>query len=363
MADTTVAATATAPQLVLHDNGNAVAVWQQNDGTRETIWAGSYSPSTGKWGTATLIESDDNGAAYLPEIAVSRGGNAMVMWTQTDGGAQLVWANNYSAGQWGQALIMDLTGAASKPKVAIDASGNAIAVWQQYSSQRQRNRLITQRYANTGAWSPEQLLKPDDTNYAFNPTITFNSDGNAIAAWQQFDGTLSSIWTRFYSADNGWRTNGAEVKDSSSAAAAINPQVILSNASDAVVVWQQFQGTYYGVMANSLNVGTNQWGTATQVVTTPAGSTDNVRVAKAANGDAIAVWSQLNGTRRDIWTSRYSPSTGAWSTTQLLETDNTGNGETPHIAAGGLGNAIAVWSQKVGALTRIWANIFINDRL
>ena len=56
-------------------SGNAVAVWQQSDGTRDNIWANRYTPSGG-WGTATLIESNNAGDARYPQVAMDVSGNA-----------------------------------------------------------------------------------------------------------------------------------------------------------------------------------------------------------------------------------------------------------------------------------------------
>ena len=46
------------PQVAFDSSGNAIAVWQQYDGTRFNIWANRYTAS-GNWGTAQLIETDD----------------------------------------------------------------------------------------------------------------------------------------------------------------------------------------------------------------------------------------------------------------------------------------------------------------
>ncbi len=61
--------TAVGADVALDANGNAVAVWQQSDGTRFNIWANRYNASTSAWGTATLIETDNAGAAFKPHAA------------------------------------------------------------------------------------------------------------------------------------------------------------------------------------------------------------------------------------------------------------------------------------------------------
>lgn len=357
-----------APQIGMDAAGNATAVWMQYEGTRSDIWANRYTARTGAWDTAALIESDDTGAMFSPEVAVSPGGNAMVVWTQQARSTQALWVNHYGTGQWGQAKKL-VDAEVSKPKVAIDASGNAMVAWMQFDGVTRRYAIRVQRYDSTNIWGLSRFLS-DSVSDAFNPTITFDSAGNAFAAWQEFDGARDSIWTRLYSLDNGWRDSPVQVAGSSGAAA-MNPRVALSasGSGSAVVVWQQVvnsNNTFYtGVFANRFDMSMNQWGSTTHAVTTPSGSVIDMRAADDKQGGAIAVWSQLEGTRRDVWTSHYGPDGiggAVWGPAQRLETDNTGNAEIPHIGADKFGNAVAVWSQTTGAFPRIWANIFINDK-
>ncbi len=72
-----------------------MAVWQQHDGTRRNIWANRYTAGSG-WGTAALIESEDDGGASRPEIAIDAAGNAWAVWVQYDDPRYNIWANHYS---------------------------------------------------------------------------------------------------------------------------------------------------------------------------------------------------------------------------------------------------------------------------
>ena len=82
------------PQIALDSNGNGIAVWQQHDGTRNNIWANRYT-AAGGWGSAALIESDDTGEAYLPQIALDSNGNGIAVWDQWDGTSHNIWAGTY----------------------------------------------------------------------------------------------------------------------------------------------------------------------------------------------------------------------------------------------------------------------------
>ena len=56
------------------------------------MWANRYLPGSG-WGTAELIETEDLGDAEFPQIAVDPDGNAIAVWYQDDGTRINVWAN------------------------------------------------------------------------------------------------------------------------------------------------------------------------------------------------------------------------------------------------------------------------------
>ena len=87
------------------------------------------------WGTAELIETDNAGDAQYPQIATDAAGNALAVWYQSDGTRFNIQANRYTAGSgWGTAELIetDNAGSAYDPQIAIDAAGNALAVWNQW---------------------------------------------------------------------------------------------------------------------------------------------------------------------------------------------------------------------------------------
>lgn len=92
---------ATLPQIAIDNNGNAIAVWSQSDGTRFNILANYYTAGSG-WATAELIETDDVSDAANPRLAFDSNGNAMGIWYQSDGIRNNIWSNYFTAGSgWG----------------------------------------------------------------------------------------------------------------------------------------------------------------------------------------------------------------------------------------------------------------------
>src|SRR5690606_1592584 len=92
----------------------------------EESW--SFVTESPSWGNAELIETDNVGAANYPQIAVDAKGNAIAVWQQSDGTRNNIWANRYVVGTgWGVATLIekDDAGAARNAQVAVDAKGNA----------------------------------------------------------------------------------------------------------------------------------------------------------------------------------------------------------------------------------------------
>ncbi len=85
---------ADAPQIAMNAAGDAVAVWEQYDGSRTNAWANRYTAGKG-WGVPQLIETDNAGDASSPQITLDGDGNALALWLQDDGARDNVWANRY----------------------------------------------------------------------------------------------------------------------------------------------------------------------------------------------------------------------------------------------------------------------------
>lgn len=346
---------ARAPQVALDANGNALAVWVQFDGTRNNIWANRFSAASGTWGAAQLIETE-SGNADAPQITLDADGNAIAVWDQSDGTRSNIWANHFSAAgnTWGTAQLIEAeSGNARAPQVALDANGNAIAVWAQ--SDGTRNNIWANRFsAASGTWETAQVIETEPGN-AGAPQVALDASGNAIAVWEQFDAGRSDIWANRFNAANGtWGT--AQLIETGNTGPAMFPQIALDASGNAIAVWEQFTGTSADIWANRFSAATGTWGTA-QLIETEPGNASEPQIAFDASGNAIAVWTQFDTTATamsSIWALRFSAASGTWGTPLLLGTDADG----PQIAIDPSGNAIAIWSQLDGFNRNIWANRF-----
>lgn len=394
--ETDDAADATSPQVAFDGAGNAVAVWRQGGGTRNNkVWSNTWSPGSG-WGTAELIETDESGLVLGPQIATSSAGNAIAVWQQYDGSSKYnIRANTWSpdSGWSTSEVIHNNTGRGYHPKVDVDSVGNAVVVWQQGSN------IVANTWSPGSSWGVPESIEADDAGNADYPQIAVASAGNAIAVWQQDDGSRYNIWGRTWSPDSGWGT--AKLLENDDDGTAQRQQVAADSAGNAIAVWRQSDGMRYGIRANTWSPD-NGWGSAKLIDIDDAGHADypqiafnsagkaialwqqgssiaantwssdngwgtaeviatddarNPQIAMDSAGNAIAVWHKDDNAQSNIYAKTYSPDNG-WGIAKLIETDDAGGAKFPQVAIDDAGNAIVVWSQHDGTRDNIRASRF-----
>jgi len=339
--ETDNAGSAAFPQIAVDVNGNALAVWQQVDGgggNINSIWSNRYTLGSG-WGTAMLIETDARPATN-PQIAFDANGNALAVWVQFDRSIFHIASNRYTAGNgWGTATLVetDDAGGAYDPQIAIDASGNALAVWSKYDGAHYR--VWSNRYAAGSGWGTATLIETGAGD-ALYPQIKMDASGNALAVWQQDNGTHTNIVSNRYTVGSGWGT--AMLIETDDAGNAVYPQVAMDANGNAFAIWRQSDGTINNIWSNRYSVGSG-WGTATLVETDAGNTYDRPQIAMDASGNALAVWIQDYSIRTYIVSNRYTVGSG-WGTATPIESD-TGGIEDPQVAVDASGNALAIWSK------------------
>ncbi len=246
--ETDNAGDALSPQIAIDASGNALSVWRQSDGSRDNVWSNRYSAGIG-WGTPELIETDNAGDAQYPAIAFDAAGNALTLWRQSDGSRYNIWSNRYTAGNgWGtpELIETDDAGDALLPQIAFDAAGNALAVWSQYGGTT--FDIWSSRYIAGNGWGTPELIETDDAGSAMAPQIDIDTAGNAMAVWQQHDGFRANIWSNRYTAGSGWGTPELIVIDSPGNAGGFD--IATDAAGNALAVWNQSDGTRYDIWSN-----------------------------------------------------------------------------------------------------------------
>ncbi len=183
-----------------------------------------------------------------------------------------------------------------RPQIALDGQGNAIALWQDLPS----GNIWSNRYALGSGWGTAALVDDSD-GPADSAQIAMNPRGNAIAVWHQFDGTRDAIRARRYVPGSGWAA--VEPIGDDGAHDAHLPQIAIDSAGNAIAVWQQSDGTRRDIRANRF-VAASGWQGPIWLEHAEADA-NAADIALAADGDAIAVWRQLGSASYDVWSNRF----------------------------------------------------------
>ncbi|MBF8258450.1 MAG: repeat-containing protein [Actinobacteria bacterium] len=305
----------------------------------------SFTLSSSPWTVPFFQIGSDN--AFSPKVAMDGRGQSIVVWVQSDGTANSIWASRYSITGFGEpaaalTLIETWVGQASSPQVAMDNSGNGVVVWVQ--SDGTADSIWSNRYVPGTGWGTATLIETG-AGQASSPQVAMGNSGNATAVWVQSDGTADSIWSNRYVPGTGWGTATAV---EAGAGKASSPQVAMNGGDNAVAVWIQFDGTADSIWSNRYVPGTG-WGMPTLLETGP-GNASSPQVAMDGSGNVIAVWVQSDGAIGSIWSNRYIPSSG-WGTASPIEVRSV-QASSPHVAI--MNNyAVAVWEEWDGTRRNI----------
>ncbi|MDD1771804.1 MAG: hypothetical protein LUQ09_02680, partial [Methanomassiliicoccales archaeon] len=322
------------PQIAMDDDGNAIAVWPQFDGSvYYNLYAAKYWSSNDTWETAKLLEST-SGDAFSSQIAMDDDGNAIVVWSQTDLSNFNLYAAKYwsSNDTWETAKLLESTsGDVETPQIATDGDGNAIAVWCQGY-----NIYAAKYWSSNDTWETATLLETAIYN-AYSQQIAMNDDGDAIAVWRQYDGSADNIYAaKYWSSNDTW---SVRVLLETASDSAYTPQIATDDDGNAVAVWQQKNESVYSIYAAMYWASNNTWSDPV-LLETASDSASDPQIVTDDDGNAIAVWCQ----GYNIYAANYWSSNDIWVTATLLESLS-GHASYPQIAMDDDGDAIAVWLQ------------------
>jgi hypothetical protein len=325
------------PEVVMDDNGNAIAVWYQYDGSYLSIYANVYS--NGSWGVATLLEHNE-GEARSPQIAMNGSGHAIVTWFQEDGtGVFSIYYCIYSDGSWGEAMLLENEkGNASSSYIAMNDDGDVVAVWCQYDDSDILN-MYASSYVN-GSWTA-QISLDDSMENSPGLGVAMSDNGDAVAIWYRInDWNHKSIYASMYS-NGSW--GGATLLDIDGGEFHIDAVVSMDSEGNAIAVWSRPNGTY--VWDIYADVYTNGSWEGAALLDDGDGNAYSPEIAMNGNGDAIVVWYQESGSA-SIYASSYS--NGSWGEARIIE-NVTGYAYYPHIAMNDDGCAAVIWYEDPGS--------------
>jgi hypothetical protein len=313
------------------------------------------------WQTATQIHQDEAHAEESPRLAMNAHGSAVLAWRQRPlGQAVQIFASRYApeSKTWSAPTSIgeqDGGVVAASPSVAIAENGDAMVVWVRLVNGVGQNlvgQIWESRYTGSGGWSTAVRIDTATATSVY-PQVVFDSSGNVLVSWEQFDGTSYHIYySRLAASATTW---GAPVQIDTTTGNAESEHLAADAHGNVVAVWQQTESTQSGavfhIWSSTYKFATDTWGSPQLVGGDATLHSFNSNVVCNANGAAEASWDEFDGS---IWSNRYTPDAG-WETAKLIDAGGSGS-VTPQLAIGQNGDVLAIWERMDAILpdSHIW---------
>lgn len=321
----------------IDDAGNAVAVW---------ISAGTVMGSTLTAGSTTWVPTNDlSPSLFFPsnlQLDVSAGGDAVAVWIQFSGPDSFIQGSTLAAGSGTWVATTDLsptTESAFQPQVTIDPAGNAIAVWLEFVGADLLVRGSTLS-AGSSVWVPTANLTT--ASNAEQPRVSVDALGNAVAVWTHYDGANYVMQGARLAAGSGVWVPTTDF--SLTGFNAIETSLAVDASGYAVSIWSRNDGSNSIIQGASLAAGSSTW-VATNDLSAAGEDAFEPYVVANATGTAVAVWERFNGVDYIIQTANLAPGSTSWTTpVDLSLTDS----YQPVVGIDAIGNEVALWSNDEG---------------
>ena len=320
-----------------------------------TLTAVALAAASVTWSTANSVATGDQDE---PGIATNRTGRVAVVWADdpASNGHTDIYLRSYSNGTPVYEKKLSAGGTSgtnwkhTTPDVGLDDQGNAVVVWAEDADGNAYNNISYRVVSPAGTVLASGQANANAAGDQIVPRVAVDPDGtpnNASAVaftvvWQDIQPTAVTIRAAGYTTGT---SKAYEVQASQASGTHHRPDVAVSAAGDATIVWEEdADGNGY------TNIGLTRLAKANgAVLLTPRtanaeGAGQQLRPAIAANftGDLIVAWESDHTGANGVWSRAFT----ATDTARYAEIE-TSSGAGAHAPAVGLddqANALVGWT-------------------
>ena len=183
------------PQVVIDPSGNEHHIWTRYDGTNTRIQY-RLRDQAGNFGSVQTVSAAGQDASQ-PDIDVDPDGDAVAVWTRSDGTHLRVEAAARPAGgSFGSVQVVSAAGQnTDQPRVSLDDSGKAVAVWIRYDVGASGNGVIQSAIRPAGGSFGGVQAISDEGQVTIDPQVDSGPavDSNAVVIWSRSDGSTLRV--------------------------------------------------------------------------------------------------------------------------------------------------------------------------
>ena len=223
--------------------------------------------------------------------------------------------------------------------------GTYIATW--HDKRSSFFDIYAQKFDADGnaIWTPNGVLVQGDSPLERYPRLVTDGAGGAIILWEDFRSGME-LYAQRIDADGNklWSTYGEPVCTASSDQQ--NPRMIPDGAGGAIIVWEDWRGTYYDLYIQRIDGnGDPYWTVNGEPLCTT--STDNrmgPELVTDGNHGAIVTWYENRSGSQDIFAQRVgSAGSTLWAADGEVVCSAAQSQSWPRIVSDGFDGAIIAW--------------------
>ena len=233
--------------------------------------------------------------------------------------------------------------------MALDSEGNATAVWDRWNGS---HTVVESAFRPAGqTWgAPEDLSEPElagefppGAHDADAPQVVVDRNGNLTVIWERNAWPKTIIQSVSRAPDGAW-TEPVDIGEMNQAANS-EPWLAVDWEGNNTAVWKQGE-----VIMSSFRPFAGEW---QEPVPLSEGESFTTQAAMDARGDATAVWMHYDGSHYVV-ESAYRPEQGEWEAATRVSQPGEEAGN-PHVAIDAKGDALVVWTGQYGDQERLRA--------
>ena len=356
------------PSISVDGNGDFIVAWTDYRNGNEDIYAQRFSDDGATVGNNFKV-NDDIGILMqrFPTISADDSGSFIIVWEDDRNGNMDIYAQRFSSDGTPQGsnfkVNADITSTLQgNPSISVDSSGNFIIAWQ---DERNGNEgIYAQRYLSDGTVLGNNFKVSDDQGMV--PAISEDDSGNFCITWGDDRNSNWDIYAQRFSSDGIPLGSNFRVNDDQGSNDHNYPSISTSGIGNFIISWWDGRSGGGDIYAqrysnNGIPLGINF------KVNDDQGSSNQWSTEISANvsGNFIITWWDTRNDDRDIYAQRYS-SDGKILGSNFLVT-NTGDGlqRYPDVELWNK-RIYNTWEDDRGGETgcAIWANVLDwNDLL
>ncbi len=306
------------PAIAMDNAGNYVVAWASTgqDGIERGIYAQRFDSAGQPAGSEFRVNTFTGGDEAFPAVAMDADGDFVVAWdTANPSGSQYdVYAQRYNSG--GQPVGAEFrvnsttAGQQFSSAVAMDDAGSFVVTWIASAQDGSSYGVYARRYDSAGQpQGAEFRVNTYTTSDQAFPSISMDSDGDFVIAWQSYlqDGSEYGIYAQRFNASGApaggeFRVNPVMLDNQAGASVAMDSQ------GNFFVTWESFGQdlSFLTVMGRAFSADGTPVGGEFQINTFAVGDQQFPNVAVDPDGDAVVVWqSRQDGSENGIYGQRY----------------------------------------------------------